>query len=93
MNFLEHLQSDLTRIQSLAGGNLSAVVPSCPGWDLARLVGHLGRVHRMALAVVSTGSMTPAPPAELPSPPDSHDALRAYFAESSAQYTGGRRPM
>jgi uncharacterized protein (TIGR03083 family) len=85
MNFLEHLQADLARIQSLAAGDLSSAVPSCPGWDLGRLVGHLGRVHRMALAVISTGSMNPAPPAELQAPPEDHDALRAYFAESSAQ--------
>jgi uncharacterized protein (TIGR03083 family) len=85
LSFLEHLQSDLARIQSLAAGDLSAQVPSCPGWDLAKLVGHLGRVHRMALAVISTGSMTPAPPAELAAPPADHDGLRAYFAESSTQ--------
>ncbi len=85
MNFLEHLQADLARIQSLAAGDLSSAVPSCPGWDLGRLVGHLGRVHRMALAVISTGAMSPAAPGDLKAPPEGHDALRAYFAESSAQ--------
>ena len=85
MNFLEHLRSDLQRMNALAAGDLSVAVPSCPGWDLGRLIGHLGRVHRMALAVISTGSMSPAPPAQLAAPPDDHDGLRAYFSESSAQ--------
>jgi uncharacterized protein (TIGR03083 family) len=84
-NFLDHLQNDLNRINTLAAGDLSVPVPGCPGWDLGRLVGHLGRVHRMALAVVSTGSMSPAAPADLAAPPDDHDALRAYFSESAAQ--------
>lgn len=85
LTFLEHLQLDLNRIDELASGDLSVTVPSCPGWDLGRLVGHLGRVHRMALAVVSTGSMSPAAPADLAAPPDDQDALRSYFSESAAQ--------
>ncbi len=84
-SFLKHLEADLARIGTIADRDLSTAVPSCPGWDLARLVGHLGRVHRMALAVVSTGAMSPAAPADLLAPPEDHDALRAYFSESSAQ--------
>jgi uncharacterized protein (TIGR03083 family) len=37
-------------------GPLDAPVPACPGWDLGRLVGHLGRVHRWATLAVTTGS-------------------------------------
>ncbi len=85
MNFLDHLQLDLNRIDELATGDLNAPVSSCPGWDLGRLIGHLGRVHRMALAVISTGAMSPAAPADLAAPPDDHGALRAYFSESAAQ--------
>ena len=85
MNFLHPLQHDLDRITSIAAGDLTAAVPSCPGWDLGRLVGHLGRVQRMALAVISTGSMSPAAPADLAAPPEDHDALRAYFSESSVK--------
>ncbi len=36
-------------------GPLGAPVPGCPGWDLGRLAGHLGRVHRWATVAVTTG--------------------------------------
>jgi uncharacterized protein (TIGR03083 family) len=39
-------------------GPLDAPVPGCPGWDVARLTGHLGRVHRWATASV-TGRAEP----------------------------------
>ncbi len=83
--FLASLSADLDRLAQLAKSDLSLLVPSCPGWDLARLIGHLGRVQRMALAVVTTGSMEPAPSSALPSPPEDHDNLRAYFADSSEE--------
>jgi uncharacterized protein (TIGR03083 family) len=41
-------------------GPLDATVPACPGWDLGRLVGHVGRVHRWATAVVTEGGETTA---------------------------------
>lgn len=31
-----------------------AAVPSCPGWDVAQLTRHLGKVHRWAATVVGT---------------------------------------
>jgi uncharacterized protein (TIGR03083 family) len=37
-------------------GPLDSPVPSCPGWDLGRLTGHLGRVHRWATEAVTTGA-------------------------------------
>ena len=33
-----------------------AAVPACPGWDVARLVDHLGRVHLWAAHCARTGS-------------------------------------
>jgi uncharacterized protein (TIGR03083 family) len=37
-------------------GPLDAEVPGCPGWDVARLTGHVGRVHRWATAAVESGT-------------------------------------
>ena len=82
-SFIDSFEADLTVISGLAAGDLTAQVPACPGWDLARLIGHLGRVQRMALAVVPTGAMTPAPGSSLESPPDDHNALRAYYQSSA----------
>ncbi|MFM7534412.1 MAG: maleylpyruvate isomerase family mycothiol-dependent enzyme [Acidimicrobiales bacterium] len=33
-----------------------APVPSCPGWDIAALAGHVGFVHRWAARIVTTGN-------------------------------------
>lgn len=80
--FIDTLEKDLNRIHSIQS-DLSSPVPTCPGWDVGRLIGHLGRVHRMALAVLTTGSMEPAAPDQLESPPVEHEALRAYFSSSA----------
>ena len=82
-SFIDSFEGDLTVISGVATGDLTASVPACPGWDLARLMGHLGRVQRMALAVVPTSAMAPAPGSSLESPPDDHDALRAYYQSSA----------
>jgi uncharacterized protein (TIGR03083 family) len=37
-------------------GPLDAPVPGCPGWDVARLTGHVGRVHRWATAGILAGA-------------------------------------
>lgn len=62
------------------GGRVSAVlamdtsereVPSCPGWDVEKLVGHLGRVHRWVTAMVRARS---AERLDFPARPDRVDA-------------------
>lgn len=83
--YLDSLTNDLQRITELAAGDLSASVPACPGWDLGQLIAHLGQVHRMALAVISTGALQPAPPASLEAPPETPQDLRAYFSSSAAR--------
>jgi uncharacterized protein (TIGR03083 family) len=37
-----------------AAGDLSAPVPTCPGWELRDLVRHIGGIHRWARQVIST---------------------------------------
>lgn len=49
----------------LAEGDLAAAVPTCPGWTLVDLAGHLGGVHQWATHAVVVGdplgTATPAP--------------------------------
>jgi uncharacterized protein (TIGR03083 family) len=50
------------------GADLTAEVPSCPGWTLETLANHCGRVHRWATTVVRTQAterpdFPPKPPA------------------------------
>ncbi|MFS1300724.1 maleylpyruvate isomerase family mycothiol-dependent enzyme [Streptosporangium longisporum] len=45
--------TEITRMaEVLKGRDMSAPVPTCPGWDLAELVVHVGAVHRWAAALV-----------------------------------------
>ncbi|HET9442811.1 MAG TPA: maleylpyruvate isomerase family mycothiol-dependent enzyme [Acidimicrobiales bacterium] len=44
-----------------ADGHLDRPVPSCPGWDVARVVDHVGRIHRWVAAMVEAGA-TERPP-------------------------------
>ncbi len=48
-----------TAAAAAAGGaiGLDAHVPSCPGWDVRSVFGHLGAVHRWATHLIGTGSM------------------------------------
>jgi uncharacterized protein (TIGR03083 family) len=55
----------------LAAADLTAPVESCPGWDLAELAAHLGRVHAWARVALLEGHpngepQSPTEPAALP---------------------------
>ncbi len=47
---------------ALAGADLAVPVPTCPGWDVGRLLRHLGGAHRWAEETVRTRASEP--PAE-----------------------------
>jgi uncharacterized protein (TIGR03083 family) len=39
---------------------IGAVVPSCPDWHVADLLGHVGRLHRWVAGIVAAGGTDPA---------------------------------
>ncbi len=80
---IDQLQRYLDAFEGILPGDLAVEVPTCPGWTLRSLFGHLGRVHRMALAVVSTGAMSPKNPKEMEPVPDNDADLRTYFSASA----------
>lgn len=43
------------RVAALSPDALELPVPTCPGWTVARLVGHLGRVHTWAAGFLAAG--------------------------------------
>ncbi|MER7210480.1 maleylpyruvate isomerase family mycothiol-dependent enzyme [Streptosporangium sp. NPDC000239] len=49
----------------VAGADLAAAVPSCPDWNLAQLLRHVGYGHRWAETIVRTRATTPPPDTEL----------------------------
>jgi hypothetical protein len=62
----------------LSGADLAAPVPSCPGWDLAALGGHLGGVHSWAAGAVREGH----PDTEV-TPPAGRSALPGWYREQA----------
>lgn len=57
IDYLAAVRADAAALAAAARkGPLDAAVPSCPGWDLTRLVGHVGRVHRWVTEVARTRS-------------------------------------
>jgi uncharacterized protein (TIGR03083 family) len=47
--YVEHLVADAGRVAAVIDhGDLAAQVAACPGWDVRRLVVHLGVIHRWA---------------------------------------------
>ncbi len=64
----------------LQQADLGTSVRSCPGWDVRRLVRHLGRVHRWATEIVRTGQE-----AEGGRPPDGDDAALLAWFDQGAQ--------
>jgi uncharacterized protein (TIGR03083 family) len=55
-SYLDELQRQGQLLRSSARQSaLSAAVPSCPGWTVARLLGHVTKVHRWAVAILRGG--------------------------------------
>ena len=62
---IDAFEGEAAALAAAAERGLEAEVPTCPGWDVAELVAHIGSVHRWArLAIRSTDLL--APPRRLP---------------------------
>jgi len=80
--YLTELAGFLDDLSALAGQPddvLSRSVPTCPGWTLDHLFGHIGSIERWAAAVVLGGKYV-----EEPVPPATSAA--AWFLEGSAAF-------
>ncbi|MGH9055516.1 MAG: maleylpyruvate isomerase family mycothiol-dependent enzyme [Acidimicrobiales bacterium] len=67
--YLDHLAREGAAFAAAAEGNLDRPVPTCPGWDLAALVAHLGQVHGWVREVLAAAGepyrgSRPDPPAD-----------------------------
>ncbi|MFH9224908.1 maleylpyruvate isomerase family mycothiol-dependent enzyme [Streptomyces lydicus] len=66
MDFDGHCSEIVTQARLLGsclteGTDLTATVPSCPDWNLAQLLRHLGEVYRWAEEIVRTRATQPPP--------------------------------
>jgi len=70
--------ADLTRVS-----DLSAPVAACPGWEVRHLVGHLGRIHAWATAILRSGRREPF--SDGPVQATSPEAAADWYAERAAR--------
>lgn len=78
--------TEIVRFAGLvANVDLDAPVPSCPGWDLGKLIKHAGSTHRWAMQICATRATEPVSPRdlELGLPPQRTD-LPAWLAAGAA---------
>lgn len=68
MNYVAALRSDGEALAVAATGRLDVPVPSCPGWSMADLVVHTGKVHRDKAQVVRRGGTERFTRADSPAP-------------------------
>jgi uncharacterized protein (TIGR03083 family) len=63
-SYLDSLRGDAADLLAAARGQLDADVPTCPGWKVERLVGHVGRTYRWTAGWVLGGDApdVPLPP-------------------------------
>lgn len=79
LSYLDSLRGDAADLLTAATGHLGAEVPTCPGWTVRRLVGHVGRTYRWTAGWVANGASP-----EVPRPPEGDaviDWTRAGLAE------------
>ncbi len=86
--YLDNLRRDGNALAAAARGAPRAAIPSCPGWDMTDLVGHVGGVHRWAAEMVRARAGEFMSRRDMPSPPDDEDGRLAWYEEGLQQLLG-----
>lgn len=85
----EHLaaiKSEGGSLLATATGNLDQPVPTCPEWDVAALVTHLGRVYGWVVGILASNGEPFK--GERPDPPGERAELPEWFAALHSQLIG-----
>jgi uncharacterized protein (TIGR03083 family) len=84
--FCERAESEIALLASLVGEvpDLSADVPTCPGWTVADLVRHTGTIHRWATSIVATRAASRVPFPEAESSWESSDGWAQWLLAGAA---------
>jgi uncharacterized protein (TIGR03083 family) len=77
--YVDALRQDGDALLSAARRDLRAPVPSCPGWDVERLVGHVARLYTYVAQQARSAERVPDDP-----PVPAGEALLDFFAEAHA---------
>ena len=81
-DYLAVIRSEAAAVADVLDQARTAEVPSCPGWDVDKLVNHLGRVHRWVTAMVRSKATE-----RLDFPPRPEVVDRQWFEEGVAELT------
>src|SRR5947208_2231557 len=83
------LDADYTRLRQVAARELTAPVPSCPGWSVDDLVQHVGLVYLHKVSAMRQGKFPRPWPPEVTGP--SLDLLDREYAQLTAEFAA-RKP-
>ena len=78
--YLAAVQADGELMVAAAHKGLDVAVPSCPGWNVANLTGHVGRVYRSVAEHIERRTMEMVPREEIPEAP-ADEAVVRFFEE------------
>jgi uncharacterized Actinobacterial protein TIGR03083 len=78
IDYCAHLRENGKLLAEAAGRDLDAHVPSCPDWNVAKLVIHMGQHHRWVADSVRRGG---GPPVDQPKPGLRGDELIAWLRQ------------
>ncbi len=80
LSLLTALEVEAGRIGAVGpdGGDAAQPVPTCPGWSIGRVVGHVGLIHRWATALLAADPPTFISPSEVERPPRDASVFRWY---------------
>lgn len=67
-------------VAAARNAGLDAPVPTCPGWDVRRLLQHTAKVHQRTEAVVRTAATTPPPSSDFPRFADDEQLFDQFLA-------------
>jgi uncharacterized protein (TIGR03083 family) len=79
--YLDRLHGDGASLAAAARKAPDAVIVSCPGWNMAALVGHVGGIHRWAGEMIRTGAPERISRRGVSHPPEDDAALLAWYGE------------
>lgn len=83
--FLQQVPADTFALLDVLRRDPERSVPSCPGWNVMRLAGHVGRVHRMAAFVVQNRRDAPPGKEDIEAAPDDAQSTDEYLLRGLAR--------
>ncbi|GAA3010057.1 maleylpyruvate isomerase family mycothiol-dependent enzyme [Actinokineospora diospyrosa] len=78
------LREQTAAFADAADAEAGTPVPSCPGWVLRNLVGHIGQAHRWSAGIAGTGQPSPLPD-PLTADPGERDAWAGWLREGAEE--------